>query len=66
MGSHRDHALMVFNRNAHKVIKDTIYLCSDLDEQSVLQGSTMTTNEQGVGFFSYLLDWGAIPPGKEA
>jgi hypothetical protein len=24
MGNHQDHALAVFNRNAHKVIKDTI------------------------------------------
>jgi hypothetical protein len=24
MGNHQDHALAVFNRNAHKVVKDTI------------------------------------------
>jgi hypothetical protein len=41
-------------------------LCSDSNKQSILQGNTRAKNKKGDGHFIYLLDRGAISPGKES
>jgi hypothetical protein len=63
-GNHQTHALEVFNHTAHKVMNDG-FLCLHSGKQCVLQGRPWPRNEQETGFFSNLLDRGAIQLGKD-
>jgi hypothetical protein len=50
MGNHLEHALVIFNRIAHKVVKDTISYRIQANNQYCKE------NEKEVGFFNYLLN----------
>jgi hypothetical protein len=65
MGNHQEHTLEVFNCIAHNVIKDTISYARIQAYNVYYQGILWPKNEQEVGFFSNLLDRGAIQPGKD-
>jgi hypothetical protein len=65
-GNHKDNALVVFNHNESQGRQGCNFLCSDSGKQSILQGNTRAKNEQGDGLFIYLLDRGAMSPGKES
>jgi hypothetical protein len=56
---------VVFNRNAHKVIKDAISYAR-IQANNQYYKEILGKKEQGDGLFIYLLDRGAISPGKES
>jgi hypothetical protein len=66
MGNHQDHTFVVFNHNAHKVMMDAIFYAriqaNNLYYKEVLHKKLI----KKLGFFSYLLDQGVIPSGKES
>jgi hypothetical protein len=65
-GNRQDHALAVFNHNAHKIIKDAISYCQIYVNNQYYKEILWQKNEQGDGLFIYLVDGGAILPGKES
>jgi hypothetical protein len=65
IGNHQDHALAVFNRNSNKVVKDVIpYVRIQANNQYYKEILGQKMNKEML--FIYLLDRGAISPGKES
>jgi hypothetical protein len=64
MGNHQAHALEVFNRTTHKVVKDTISY-AHIQVNNAYYKDVLGQKMKEGRFFSNLLDRGTIQPSKD-